>query len=128
MPVHFTPGIRRGILALAAISLLAGCATEDKYRQSLSTLIGTPEDQLVMHWGAPAASYETGGSKYLTYRQSVTYYQPDEPAYTVGNFGEVVPTGLTSGYVVHRGCDTTFQVTNNKIVAFNFTGNSCVSQ
>jgi hypothetical protein len=112
---------------LISAFLLAGCATEEKYRQMLATTIGMPEQQLVMRWGAPIATYETGGSRYLTYRQDVSYYQYDDYPYMYGNFGELVPTNPT-GHLVRRGCDTTFQVTDGKVVAFNFTGNSCLGR
>jgi hypothetical protein len=117
-------GLIGGLLVVAA--LLAGCATEEKYRQSLAATIGMSESQLVMRYGAPAATYETGGSRYLTYRQDVSYYQLDEPPYMLGNFGEWVPTN-PSGHVVRRGCDTTFQLTKDTVTAYNFTGNSCLS-
>jgi hypothetical protein len=116
-----------GILALASMLLLSGCATEEKYRQLLAGTIGMPEQQLVMRFGAPTSTYETGGSRYLTYRQDVSYYQYDDYPYMYGNFGELVPTN-PSGHLVHRGCDTTFQVTDGKVVAYNFTGNSCLAK
>lgn len=46
--------MRWTVVAVAA--LMAGCASPERYRDSLQTWVGTSEADLVTEWGAPDES------------------------------------------------------------------------
>lgn len=121
--------MKRLLFIVATVLLLAGCATEAKYGELLDTWMGATESQLVSQWGVPNSVYESGGVKYLTYRNSSTGYVPGTaPSYQTNIVGNTIYTnriGGTPGFVVNRWCDTTFTVRDGRIVHWSWNGNGC---
>jgi outer membrane protein assembly factor BamE (lipoprotein component of BamABCDE complex) len=60
---------RKGLYVLAALALLAGCATADKMN-GLS--IGMTREQVISVMGAPDTTGAQGNNEYLVYRLSDT--------------------------------------------------------
>ncbi len=121
--------MKRTLIALAFGFLLAGCATEAKYGELLDTWMGASESQLISQWGAPASVYESGGAKYLTYRNASSGYVPGTPASyqstVVGNTVYTNRIGGSPGFMVSRWCDTTFTVRDSLVVHWSWQGNGC---
>ncbi|HCL3314561.1 TPA: hypothetical protein N2A14_002569 [Pseudomonas aeruginosa] len=121
----------RHLLTLGAVLLLAGCATAAKYEASLNTYVGKPELDLVRDWGAPAQTYETGGSKFLMYSSRRTLVFPGTPpTYTTSYSGYQAYTTTTGGTPPARipmSCETTFEVIDGKVSSWTYKGNDCTA-
>lgn len=121
----------RHLLTLGAVLLLAGCATGAKYEAALNSYVGKPELDLVRNWGAPAQTYETGGSKFLVYSSKRTLVFPGtSPMYTTSYSGYQAYTteiGGTKPTSIPMSCETTFEVVDGKVSAWTYRGNDCTS-
>ena len=96
--------------------LLAGCATEGKYRTHIYSLIGMPEAELVFSNGVPDSTYELDGTKYLVYNYSQV----------VSTQGYTTPTGQTvHGQTRHRRCRTVFSIEDGFVSDVKYEGNFC---
>ncbi len=117
------------LIAAAVLTLLAGCATTEKYEENLQGWVGKPELELVRVWGAPNSVYETGGVKFLTYAKTRQGYIPGAaPSYqtqVVRNTVFSTPVGGYPGRSVTRQCDTTFEVSAGVVSSYRFEGNAC---
>jgi hypothetical protein len=93
---------------------LASCSTTAGFEEVLKSYVGAPEGSLIGRWGAPDSTYESGGTKYLTYRRSQSYAVPGQPPtyQTTCSFGYCTrtPIGGSSGYPLDLRCRTTFAV------------------
>ncbi len=113
----------RSRLLLLTTALVAGCTNVIAERRAeLATWVGKPETELLGAMGAPARTYTSGTTKYLTYedprvdiRGSPYYFGPG-PAY----YGSGFPSTVTT-----RVCDTTFTVAKGVVRAFNIRGSGC---
>ncbi len=116
---------------VAATLLLSACATEAKYGKKLDTWVGSNEIDLVRAWGPPQQSYESGGSKFLTYSNSRQAFIPGTPATATTNiYGNTAFTNINPGMAAQSfdlSCATTFEVQNLKIVKWTWRGNDCTS-
>ncbi len=91
---------------VAVALLMAGCASPERYRDSLQTWVGTSEADLVTEWGAPDAAYRTeDGTRLLTYSK-VRKYDAE-------------------GVTLTGRCKTTFKVEQGTVTGFSFQGNQC---
>ena len=112
-------------LSCFVLPLVVGCATTDKYEGSLKSWIGQPEIELLRAWGAPQAHYETGGIKFLTFeRRDIVFFSSTPRSAFIGN-----PTYHTtmiggSSYLPSY-CQTTFEIQNERVTNFRFSGNDC---
>lgn len=119
-------------IALAALLLtLAGCATTANYEKILNSWIGNTELDLIRKWGPPQQSHETGGRKFLVYTSSRNVYIPGtEPSYTttvIGNTAYTNPVGGTPGENIGLSCQTTFEISGDRIVSWRWEGNDCTA-
>jgi hypothetical protein len=118
------------VLLLSSL-LLVGCATTQNYEKVLDTWVGAKETELVSNWGVPDGFYESGSTKYLTYKNSSSGYVEGTPAnYTttiVGGMAYTTSSGGTSGYSYNYNCDTTFSIRNGTISSWSYKGNNCVA-
>ena len=116
-------------ILLLALVMVAGCATTEKYEESLRSWVGSSPDQLISQWGPPDSSFTTGTSTYLTYSQGRTYNVPGvAPTYqTTCSFGVCTTNavGGSPGYTINSHCKTTFTVQGNQITSWRWEGNSC---
>ena len=87
------------------------------------------ENELLSSWGPPDSTYESGGTKYLTYVDDSTVALPGTaPSYwstVVGNTMYSNPVGGTPPLVINKHCKTTFTVQNGTIVDWRWEGNAC---
>lgn len=120
----------RNALSLTAILFaLAGCATTANYEKILNSWVGATELDLIRKWGPPRQSYEAGDSKFLVYSSSRNVYIPGTaPAYettVIGNTAYTNPVGGTPGQNIGLSCQTTFEVSSERIVSWRWQGNDC---
>ncbi len=78
--------------------------------------MGLPELALIRAWGPPSSSYETGGSRFLT-------YQWRGNSYVVATGSPIVPAAI-----VGKWCDTTFEYRAGVAVSWRYQGNGCKSK
>lgn len=116
------------VIALVAL-LVAGCATQKGYEEILNTWINQPESDLVASWGAPDATYEAGGDKFLTYSNSRSGYvpavQPNYQTTVIGNTAYTNAIGGVPGHSYMISCKTTFRVRNGAVRSWSHEGNGC---
>lgn len=120
------------VLAITAIlSVLVGCATTANYEKILSSWVGSTELDLVRKWGPPHQAYEAGGRKFLVYSSSRNVYLPGTaPSYTTTVIGNTVYTnrvGGSPGQNIGLSCQTTFEVSGERIVSWRWQGNDCTA-
>lgn len=122
----------KGCSVIIAALLLSGCATEAKYNNKLNTWLGQDELKLIHRWGPPQRTYETGGSKFLTYVDSGNVVMPGTPpSYTTNVYGSTAYTTATPGMPAQNialDCETTFEIKDAKITDWSWRGNNCVSE
>ena len=125
---RFTSAVLLAVVVLA----LAGCATTANYEKMLNGWVGAEEIDLMRKWGAPDKTYETGGTKFLTYVSSGNVYVPGvAPTYQTTVIGNTVYTNRVGGSPAQNiglRCTTTFEVRNNKIQSWQADGNYCVAK
>jgi hypothetical protein len=114
-------------LAAALAVMLGACAATDRTGASLGSYTDAPESRLIAEWGPPATVDESGGVRYLSYRQqrstfipTVTpFYQPICPP------AECVPQAVPNGFLYTEQCTTTFTVEDGKVKGWRREGKSC---
>lgn len=96
------------VTALAV--LMAGCATEGKFRSKMETYLGQPISDVVAKWGAPARAIPVGDGK----------------AYLWDNRGPVVYAyGMSSQYF----CEITLITdSSDTVLKWQARGNDCKSR
>ena len=118
-------------LVLATMLLLAGCAYDPAARAArLQVFVGQPVAILVANMGVPSRTYEANGIQFLAYTERRVDYIPPSPGYGFGApYGPYgYPYGGFGGFppqVVEWVCETTFQVTQDRVQSFTFRGNAC---
>ena len=119
--------LKRAAPPLLLAAALAACAPAFDRPAFLSTLVGQPEAEVVRRLGVPSRTYEAGGRKFLAYVERRTDATPGGPFF--GGFGYF---GSGFGYygafppqVIERGCETTFEVAEGRVLTFALRGNSC---
>jgi hypothetical protein len=124
--------MKRTLLLSIACLILAGCATTANYEKMLDTWVGAPELELVRSWGPPIRSYETSGRKFLVYQSNRNVViRGTAPSYTttfVGNTAFINPVGGSPSRNVEFKCQTTFELSEAKVVSWRYEGNDCKSQ
>jgi len=108
---------------------LASCATVPDYNEVLKAYEGRAEIDLLRDWGAPSSSYQSDGSKFLTYQSQRNVLVPGvAPVMTttfVGNTGFTTTTGGIPPRTVGEWCTTTFEVREGRVVNSRWQGNDC---
>ncbi len=121
--------MRKTITLTAILFTLAGCATTANYEKILQSWVGDTELNLIRKWGPPRESYETGGSKFLVYSSSRNVYlSGTAPSYTttvIGNTAYTNAVGGTPGQNIGLSCQTTFEISGERIVSWRWQGNAC---
>jgi hypothetical protein len=115
------------VLPLLLAAVLAGCAPPFNRPAFLATLVGQPEAEVVRRLGVPSRTYETNGRKFLAYSEQRSELIEGGPAF--GGFGYF---GSGLGYygafpteVIERGCETTIEVGEGRMLAWTLRGNAC---
>lgn len=116
----------RKYLFLLFIPVLAGCATEAKYRAQLNTYFGYTEKELIDAWGPPDSTYKLNNkTEYFTYNKSRNVYVPATG--TTNLYGNTFNTGYYGGYTENLNCKTTFTLENGTVTDYRFEGNDCLA-
>lgn len=116
----------RPILVIAA-ALLASCAPAFDRPAFLASFVGQPEAEVVRRLGVPARTYEAGGRKFLAYSERRIDVLPTGPFFGGAGF-----IGAGYGYygafpqqVIERGCETTFEVGDGRVLTWSLRGSLC---
>ena len=124
--------MQKTIALIAILFALAGCATTANYEKILQSWVGETELNLIRKWGPPRQSYEAGASKFLVYSSSRNVYLPGTaPSYTttvIGNTAYTNPVGGTPGQNIGLSCQTTFEISGERIVSWRWQGNDCTAR
>ena len=124
----------RNFAALAALSLLAGCAySNPQHVQALNGMVGKSETDLLRAYGVPNRTYDASGHRFLAYSRSRIDSIPGSPGFGYGGFGYggFGYGGFGPGYggfgpeIVQRDCDTTFELAGGKVLSWSLRGNDC---
>jgi hypothetical protein len=124
--------MRRDLTWLVPILLLAVAACEPGVSRAtyLSQFIGSSETNLISALGVPTRSIESGGIKFLAYRDHRVDVMPGMPG--LPNYGSPFgPYGYGGVYggippqLIERDCETTFELIDNKVRSFTLRGNAC---
>ncbi|MBC7800532.1 MAG: hypothetical protein H7Z10_07910 [Gemmatimonadaceae bacterium] len=118
-------------IVLAA--LLSGCAPGFDRPAFLTTFVGQPEAEVVRRLGVPSRTYETGskeagGRTFLAYSDRRIDIVPGGPffggfGYFGGGYGRY--GGGFPSQVIERGCETTFEVADGRVLSWSLRGNAC---
>ena len=110
-------------------AFLVGCATTEGYVKLVESWVGTSEIDLIRHWGAPDQTYKSGDSEFLVFNSYRSVYLPGtSPTYTTKIIGNEVHTTTSDGTPARNlnySCETTFEISNELVVGYNFKGNDC---
>ncbi len=97
----------------------------------LNSWVGATELDLIRKWGPPQQSYEASGRKFVVYTNSRNVYIPGTaPSYTttvIGNTAYTNRVGGTPGQNIGLSCQTTFEISGDKIVSWRWQGNDCTA-
>jgi hypothetical protein len=132
-------------LAIAAVAAaaLSACATEEGYRQEMSSWQGRMGDDLVIAWGPPnARSSLSDGREVWSYNKTTVneqsgYYR-DEKRNVTRTFtdkdGKSKTETITETFPVWQppqtytsSCETRFVLSAQRIQEVSFNGNGCVA-
>jgi len=118
--------MKRYLLLVPLVAALAGCAPAFNRPAFLATFVGQPEDEVVRRLGVPSRTFEANGRKFLAYSE----HRTDVTSVGLGlGFGGFDGFGTGFGYspaqVTDRGCETTFEVANGRVVTWSLRGNAC---
>ncbi len=110
--------------------LLAGCAVGPSPARvaALNALIGQDETTLVKQLGVPTRSFTTGGHTFLAYDERHVEVVPGWQPYPWGPWGWGGGWGWNYGFppqAVTYGCETTFELTANRVTSWSLRGNDC---
>lgn len=115
-------------LVLITLLLLACCSNRPQREAVLNGMIGMPEADLVRQWGVPSRTLETGGRRFLAYREERTSLVGGGPAFGAGYWGWPGGwrwSGAWPASVVEWVCETTFEVVDGRIATWSLRGNAC---
>lgn len=120
----------RRVLPLAlAILVLAGCVDPHRAERAahMAAFIGMSETDLIRELGVPTRTVDSNGHRFLAYRRSRLDIVPGSPFMPYGVYGWPA-AGYGGGFppqVVERGCETTFELVDGRVVHWSQRGNSC---
>jgi len=124
--------MRKALALTAILFALISCATTANYEKILNSWVGSTELDLIRKWGPPQQSYETDGIKFLVYSSSRNVYLPGTaPSYTttvIGNTAYTNRVGGTPGQNIGLSCQTTFEISGERIVSWRWQGNDCTAR
>src|SRR5690242_18851484 len=114
----------RKFIPISLALLIAGCATEAKYKESLDSWTGHSAKELVSSWGPPQSTFSIGSTEYLTYSHRNDVFLPGSaPTITTSFIGNMAYTNSYGGsppMMFDYNCSTTFTVENGFISTWRF--------
>lgn len=116
--------MKRNSFAILCVGLLAACAPAFDRPAFLATLVGQPDAEVVRRLGVPSRTFETNGHQFLAYAEH--RFEVLSAGFGIGGFGYFGPSfGYSPSEVIDRGCETTFEVANGRVVTWSLRGNAC---
>lgn len=110
------------MIQLILAVLLAGCAPAFNRPAFLASLVGQPEAEVVRQLGVPSRTYEANGRKFLAYSER----RSEIVSLGVGFGGYFGPSfGYSPSEIIERGCETTFETANGRVLTWSLRGNAC---
>ena len=116
-------------VGLIAVLLLGACADHalEARRAYIASLVGVSETDLVRQMGVPTRSFSVNGETFLAYDNRRLEFVPGfygGPPWWGPGWG---PWGWWASppLAVERGCETTFEVRDGKVVSFSRRGPEC---
>ena len=122
---------------MVALLALGGCAiqTEQQINAEMARHIGQSETDLVREMGVPTRSYDSAGHRFLAYykgEQEVDnfgggFYGTGFSGWGGWGWGGGFYGGAFDGpsRITTHGCDTTFEVSDGRVLGFKRHGNAC---
>jgi hypothetical protein len=92
---------------ILSAGLLAGCITMQDYEGIMSTWIGASEVEVVRAFGVPTSSYDSAGSRFLSFQDERVYVD------------------MYGGGTLR--CTTLFELRDGRVVDWSAEGNSCLN-
>lgn len=112
------------MIPVAFAALLAGCGPAFNRPAFLATLVGQPEAEVVRRLGVPSRTYETNGRKFLAYSERRSEVLSLGVGF--GGYGYFGPNfGYYPSQVIERGCETTFEIGDGRVLTWSLRGNAC---
>jgi hypothetical protein len=121
----------RKLLAFAGVVMLAGCAYPNpQHVAALNALVGKSETDMLRSYGVPNRTYDSNGTRFVTYAVSRIDTIPGDfgPGFGWGGGwgGGWGPWGGGFGpEVVQRDCNTTFELRGGVVQSYQLRGNDC---
>lgn len=103
------------------VLLLAGCATEGKFREKLQTYVGTDVNSAIEHLGPPTSVYTmpNGNKSYTWMRSAGSMAMASYNPYGYSAYG--------TSFMIY--CKVTMTANaSNEIINWHYEGNQCVSR
>lgn len=120
------------LLALAGALSTQACATTANYENVLKSFVGSEEAALVQKWGPPQESYEKGDRRFLIYSSNRDINLPGTaPTHESPLRGNPVMRGQAGDTTTQRiafTCITTFEISNGRVVSYQWRGNDCTER
>ncbi len=122
--------MKRKMIVTLCVSMLAACAPAFNRPAFLASLVGQPEAEVVRRLGVPSRTFETGGHRFLAYAE----HRSEVVSFGLGvggfdGFGGYGGFGSGLGYypsqIIDRGCETTFEVADRRVLTWSLRGNAC---
>ena len=131
------------LFAIILLILIMGCASSEKYNTKLTKLLGKNPDTLIMEFGQPS------GKKILSNGDEILSFTSVNNNYIPSDFFLYQPYSLQDGVNVYTPfdqdydftpfaenfnqlpeltCQTSFWIKNNKVIAWKWKGNNCISE
>jgi len=116
--------MKRVMISVIVAALLAGCGPAFNRPAFLATLVGQPEAEVVRRLGVPSRTYEANGRKFLAYSERRSEVLSLGVGF--GGYGYFGPSfGYYPSQVIERGCETTFEVGDGRVLTWSLRGNAC---
>lgn len=112
-------------LGLALALALGGCTDAGRaaHVAQMNRYLGMSETDLIRARGVPNRTVESGTHRFLAYETSHVDLWPPLPAFGFGRFGDY--GGLFPARVMEWHCQTTFELSGGRVVAWRERGNNC---
>ncbi len=114
--------MKRSSIFIVCAALLAACAPAFDRPAFLASFVGQPEAEVVRRLGVPSRTFETNGHRFLAYLEQ----RSELLTVGVGFGGYFGPSfGYYPSQVIERGCETTFEVADGRVLTWSLRGNAC---
>lgn len=120
-------------LLITLLCIYNPCAFAEEFmKKALNSWIGYSIDDVITSWGYPSEEKSIANKHlFYWYTNSTIYVPPSTTSTSTPNFynnSTVTTTTISGGYTMNSSCDKILEVNKeNKIIAWQYNGNSCPS-